>query len=360
MKSLLLYISAAALIFTSCSQQQTPEVNIDNASMVAFDVYTGKVQSKAASTTNSTFTDFTVYGYQSSSTIDWSSAAPSELMSDISVSRTDTSDDDSWTTSSSVLWPSSGTNVIFYAYSPASAASYSAAVSDGPVLAFTQDTDNSSQSDLIVAKSSDIVALESGLNTRVPLSFTHALSKISFQVKVASNLMVYITEVAIDEVYSSGTYNFDAASWSGQDDKAEFAIVVNSTATGGIDATSYTSITDTDGAIMIIPQSLSAWETTDSGNTSENCRLKIVYELVNTSDSSTIVAAGTEAYLPMALDVSLNGQYSINLEFGNGGSDSGGGGYYDDGTPVIDNSNIISFSTTFTDWDSETSLDTQM
>ncbi len=360
MKTLLLYLCGAAILLTSCSQEQSPQINVDSSSAVAFDVYTGKVLSKAASTTNSTFTAFTVYGYQSSSTIDWSSAAPSALMSDISVSRTDTSDDDSWVTSSSVLWPSSGTNVVFYAYSPEASASYSAAVSDGPVLAFTQDTENSSQSDLIVAKSSDIVALESGLNTRVPLSFTHSLSKVSFQVKVASNLMVYITSMAIDQVYSTGTYNFDDASWSGFDDKQEFAIVVNSTATNGIDATSYTSITDTDGAIMIIPQSLSAWETTDSGNTSANCRLKLTYELVNTSDNSTIVAADTEAYLPIALDIALNGQYSINLEFGNGGSSSGGGGYYDDGTPVIDNSNIISFSTTFTDWDTETSLDTTM
>lgn len=360
MKSLLLYLGAATLLMASCTSEQSPSVNIADASVIDFDVYTSKVASRAASTTNSTFTEFTVYGYQDDASIDWSTA-PSELMSDITVSRSEGGDDDSWTTSSSVLWPDEDTYVLFYGYSPGSAATYSAAITVGPSLAFTQSTTNADQSDLLVAKSDNIVALADGLNSRVPLTFTHALSKISFTAKVSSNLKVYITSVSIEGINSEGSYSFDNASWSSLGTKTEFPIVVNSTATAGIDATSYTSITDTDGAIMIIPQTLSAWTlTSDPGNTEDNCRLKIVYQLVNTSDSSDIVASGTTAYLPMALDVALNGQYSINLEFGDGSSSSGGGGYDDDGDPIIDNSNIISFTTTFNDWDTSTDLDTDM
>lgn len=357
MKSLLLCASAAALLFMSCSQENVPDINSSDASVIAFDVYASKTTTRAASTTNTTFTDFTVYGYQSDAAIDWTTV-PSLLMDDITVSRSSSSDD--WVTSSSVLWPDAGTYVKFYAFSPGTSASYSAAATDGPELSFTQATTNADQSDLLVAMSDDVVALDDGLNTRVPLTFTHALSKISFTVKVASNLEVTITSLSIEGVNSAGIYNFTDASWSDQGTVAEFALVLNSDASAGIDATSYTSITETDGAIMIIPQSVSAWELTDAGNTSDNCRLKIVYGLVNTSDSSDIVASGTTAYLPMALDVSLNGQYSINLEFGNGGSDSGGGGYDDDGDPIIDNSNIISFTTTFVDWDTSTDLDTSM
>ena len=162
-----------------------------------------------------------------------------------------------WFTSSNATWPLDG-SVSFYAYAPNKETSLSLQGSDDVVknktIRYTANTDFSKQPDLIVAKSESNAFTSSTANKAVGLSFSHALTAITFSIS-ADMTPGTVKSITVSGVYGQGDYDFSNASWgSWANPSTSYAITLNTS----IKAGESKALTDKNSALMMIPQNLGA------------------------------------------------------------------------------------------------------
>lgn len=165
-----------------------------------------------------------------------------------------------WFTSSNATWPLDG-SVSFYAYAPYNDASLSLQGSDDFVknktIRYTANTDDfSKQPDLIVAKSESNAFTSSTANKAVSLSFSHALTAITFSIS-ADMIPGTVKSITVSGVYGQGDYDLSKASkasWASLATPSTYAITLNTS----IKAGESKALTDKNSALMMIPQNLGA------------------------------------------------------------------------------------------------------
>ncbi len=120
-----------------------------------------------------------------------------------------------WFTSSNATWPLDG-SVSFYAYAPYNDASLSLQGSDDFVknktIRYTANTDFSKQPDLIVAKNENNAFTSSTANKAVGLSFSHALTAITFSIS-ADMIPGTVKSIKVSGVYGQGDYDLSKGKW---------------------------------------------------------------------------------------------------------------------------------------------------
>lgn len=120
-----------------------------------------------------------------------------------------------WFTSSNATWPLDG-SVSFYAYAPNKDTSLSLQGSDDVVknktIRYTANTDFSKQPDLIVAKSESNAFTSSTANKAVSLSFSHALTAITFSIS-ADMIPGTVKSIKVGGVYGQGDYDLSKGKW---------------------------------------------------------------------------------------------------------------------------------------------------
>ena len=161
-----------------------------------------------------------------------------------------------WFTSSNATWPLDG-SVSFYAYAPYNETSLSLQGSDDFVknktIRYTANTDFSKQPDLIVAKSESNAFTSSTANKAVGLSFSHALTAITFSIS-ADMIPGMVKSITVSGVYGRGDYDLSKGKWiswanpSSTYDIKQLNVSVN--------AGESKALTDKDSALMMIPQKL--------------------------------------------------------------------------------------------------------
>ena len=160
-----------------------------------------------------------------------------------------------WFTSSDATWPLDG-SVSFYAYAPYNETSLSLQGSDAVVknktIRYTANTDFSMQPDLIVAKSENNAFTSSTANKAVGLSFSHALTAITFSIS-ADMIPGTVKSITVSGVYGQGDYDFSNASWPSTSlaNPSTYVITLND---APVKAGVITPLTDKNSALMIIPQ----------------------------------------------------------------------------------------------------------
>lgn len=162
-----------------------------------------------------------------------------------------------WFTSSNATWPLDG-SVSFYAYAPYNETSLSLQGSDDFVknktIRYTANTDFSKQPDLIVAKSENNAFTSSTANKAVGLSFSHALTAITFSIS-ADMIPGTVKSITVSGVYGQGDYDFSKASWVPlANSSSTYAITLNASVKAGESK----ALTDKNSALMMIPQDLGA------------------------------------------------------------------------------------------------------
>lgn len=162
-----------------------------------------------------------------------------------------------WFTSSDATWPLDG-SVSFYAYAPYNETSLSLQGSDAVVknktIRYTANTDFSKQPDLIVAKSENNAFTSSTANKAVGLSFSHALTAITFSIS-ADMIPGMVKSIKVSGVYGQGDYDFSKASWVPlANSSSTYAITLNASVKAGESK----ALTDKNSALMMIPQDLGA------------------------------------------------------------------------------------------------------
>lgn len=160
-----------------------------------------------------------------------------------------------WFTSSNATWPLDG-SVSFYAYAPNEETSLSLQGSDDFVknktIRYTANTDFSKQPDLIVAKSENNAFTSSTANKAVGLSFSHALTAITFSIS-ADMIPGTVKSITVSGVYGQGDYDLSKASWVPlANSSSTYAITLNASVKAGESK----ALTDKNSALMMIPQDL--------------------------------------------------------------------------------------------------------
>lgn len=157
-----------------------------------------------------------------------------------------------WFTSSNATWPYDG-SVSFYAYAPNKETSLSLQVSDDFVknktIRYTANTDFSMQPDLIVAKSENNAFTSSTANKAVGLSFSHALTAITFSIG-ADMIPGKVKSIKVSGVYGQGDYDFSTGKWIHLANPSTYVIKLDAP----VEAGEIKALTDKTSALMMIPQ----------------------------------------------------------------------------------------------------------
>ena len=157
-----------------------------------------------------------------------------------------------WFTSSNATWPLDG-SVSFYAYAPYNETSLSFDdVVKNKTIRYTANTDFSKQPDLIVAKSESNAFTSSTANKAVSLSFSHALTAITFSIS-ADMIPGKVKSITVSGVYGQGDYDFSNASWVSLASPSTYVIKPND---ASVNAGESKALTDKNSALMMIPQKL--------------------------------------------------------------------------------------------------------
>lgn len=167
---------------------------------------------------------------------------------------------DSWIVDGApYYWPFEG-KIQFFAYAKDDAVKNFKVAADAkyPTLEYTIADTAPTQIDFVVAKATDL----SKQAADVSLTFTHALTQVNFSAKSENTGMEYkITSVKLANVYNSGTYNFKDGKWT-KTDAAILKTYDYPLADGGVSVTGgaaeATSLSQTNGALMLMPQSMTA------------------------------------------------------------------------------------------------------
>lgn len=163
-----------------------------------------------------------------------------------------------WFTSSNATWPLDG-SVSFYAYAPYNDASLSLQGGDDFVknktIRYTANTDDfSKQPDLIVAKSENNAFTSSTANKAVGLSFSHALTAITFSIS-ADMIPGKVKSITVSGVYGQGDYDFSTGKWIKLANPSTYVIKLNDD-DASVKAGESKPLTDKNSALMMIPQPL--------------------------------------------------------------------------------------------------------
>ena len=161
-----------------------------------------------------------------------------------------------WFTSSNATWPLDG-SVSFYAYAPYNETSLSLQGSDAVVknktICYTANTDFSKQPDLIVAKSENNAFTSSTANKAVGLSFSHALTAITFSIS-ADMIPGMVKSIKVSGVYGQGDYDFSTGKWIHLANPSTYVIKLDAPVVAGESK----ALTDKTSALMMIPQDFDA------------------------------------------------------------------------------------------------------
>lgn len=262
-----------------------------------------KGSTRAAITTNSTLTGFNMdYKYSSTG-------------SDGTSPETATKDSEGkWSGGS---WPydavSSNAEVTWYAYT-----SGTFNLNGGtPYINFTVEEAAANQHDLLVATA---IGTYSGTSGKLTFTFDHACSALRFYVKKSPNLDSYtlsVSSIVLKNVKKRGKYYYGTSSWNDIDTYTNYTLYSGSAMTLGSDKTKdYVALNGNFGTagepyLFIIPQTLTAWDTT--GDLS-NTYLELTCTITNTS-TSTQVYSGT-AYIPYAATFEKGTKYDVKINIG--------------------------------------------
>ena len=157
-----------------------------------------------------------------------------------------------WFTSSNATWPLDG-SVSFYAYAPNKDTSLSLQGSDdvmkNKTIRYTANTDFSKQPDLIVAKNENNAFTSSTANKAVSLSFSHALTAITFSIS-ADMIPGKVKSITVSGVYGQGDYDFSTEKWK----YGATSTYVITPKDPSVKAGESKALTDKNSALMMIPQ----------------------------------------------------------------------------------------------------------
>lgn len=278
-KQMMMLLTIAAM--AGCSKSEVVDTpNGDGNTPIKLKTFVGK-SVKATETKTDNLTAFQMTAYTTSAAFPGTASTdePTPFIASQIVSRTGESSPYSWPYTGPQYWPQ-GKKVSFFAYAPTTGVTYAAPAAAGwPGFTYTVAAE-ASQADLVVAQRTSQDATSN--NGSVALNFNHALSQILFSAKCANaDFTAVVKTIELSGIQNAGTYTFATSategtaiegSWSGVKGAEGYAYLTNGTA--AIAKTTSDPIAGTNGALMLMPQTLTG------------AKLKVVYTVTIGSGDS--------------------------------------------------------------------------
>lgn len=205
-------------------------------------------------------------------------------------------------------WPTSAadnTPVSWYAHTDGTIVNQT-----DPYLNFAVEELASSQKDLLVASTSGTKAETGG---RLTLTFDHACTALRFYVKKAKNLddhTLTVTSIRLCNVVKDGRYYFRTSSWTPGSTRTPFTLYEGTGMTLG--STDYTPLNaNEDDFLFIIPQTLTAWDTTTAIASAGN---QTYIQLQCSIDGGSTYSG--LAYIPFAATLEAGMQHDVTINIG--------------------------------------------
>lgn len=278
-KQMMMLLAIAAM--AGCSKSEVVDTpNGDGNTPIKLKTFVGK-SVKATETKTDNLTAFQMTAYTTSAAFPGTASTdePTPFIASQIVSRTGESSPYSWPYTGPQYWPQ-GKKVSFFAYAPTTGVTYAAPAAAGwPGFTYTVAAE-ASQADLVVAQRTSQDATSN--NGSVALNFNHALSQILFSSKCANaDFTAVVKTIELSGIQNAGTYTFATSategtaiegSWSGVKGAEGYAYLTNGTA--AIAKTTSDPIAGTNGALMLMPQTLTG------------AKLKVVYTVTIGSGDS--------------------------------------------------------------------------
>ena len=166
-----------------------------------------------------------------------------------------------WFVAGNKTWPLD-CSVSFYAYAPYNDASLSLQGNDAVVknktIHYTANTvDLSKQPDLIVAKSENNTFTSKTANKAVGLSFSHALTAITFSIS-ADMIPGTVKSITVSDVRGQGDYDFSTRNWIRLANPSSTYVIKLNDDDASVKAGESKALTDKTSALMMIPQDFDA------------------------------------------------------------------------------------------------------
>ena len=182
---------------------------------------------------------------------------------------------DLWFTENKDKWPASTNGLSFYAYAPYSNDNSMLRLAGGDKIAQSKQiqyeassTDIVNQPDFVVANSKDNKLVSGKAQPSVNLTFSHALTAISF-VAAKDIPQGIVKSVSIKGVKGKGIYGFDDNSWVLDPGSKDYSLALGSEGNGmSINGTEDVALTTNNQHFMMLPQN---FETDES-------KVEIVYQ----------------------------------------------------------------------------------
>lgn len=168
---------------------------------------------------------------------------------------------DLWFTENKTEWPASTNGLSFYAYAPHSNDNSMLRLADGDKIAQSKQilyeassTDIVNQPDFVVANSKDNKLVSGKAQPSVNLTFSHALTAISF-VAAKDILSGTVKSVSFKNVKGNGIYNLETGIWTSADTPKDFTLLLGTDGNGvTVNGTSDIALTSDTQNFMMIPQ----------------------------------------------------------------------------------------------------------
>ena len=346
----LLTVLAASLLLLGASCTKKEEVRPQQENKISFNVLSdGALRATERTTTafNADGNNFAVWGFIKSNHNRYVGTSASVGTKIEYKGTTATYPWDYANAADLAYWPSEAMNFFAVSDFGHTALSNVNVTDEAQSFDFTVPTANADQIDLMYASK---LNLTKPADYKVPFVFKHALSQIVFKGQSKeSNVKVSVQKIEVVNVKGKGTFTFPTAETA--DASAQGAWTSNetpnatySTETETTEVTSAEAVTlsKSDGAFFVIPQTATAWTT------------QPVPAATGYTGQVALPAAGGNCYLKITLKLQFNGVYLIGdastfgttyVPFGGVAWQPGkkyiytlkfGAGYKEDGTPQLD------------------------
>lgn len=215
------------------------------------------VQTRAAAVTKEKFYDaFSLYGYMyvGDITDPWNDVKGSAgcFISNATVKRQQGTE--FWIPTQAYRWPAERYAVKFFAYAPqALGVGNSVTVEENtPILSYKVPSDAADQQDVVVASPN---AVQSGQSGAVMLTFQHILTAV--KIKATGDTKGRISQVALRNIRSAGTFDFGKMKWSGVDNSEQMSYAQQlQPSAGESDGQEDYFLIDDERTFMMLPQQL--------------------------------------------------------------------------------------------------------
>ena len=350
----MLLIAGAALALASCSQDESTGINNGNA----ID-FRAAMETRATETTTANIAKFFVTAIDKNNANYFTDA-------EFAVNGT------TFTSTPAYYWPADDSELSFFAYSPS-------ATDLGATLSITKDAKTltnyapastiANQQDFITTTATGKKSVNEGAG--VALTFAHRLAQIEIKAKNGNTGYVYkVKGVRIGQPISKATFDFGTNAWTLGADKADYKVEYNTEKVLGATAVSIME-TANDNA-MLIPQQLTAWNsTTDKPNANKGAYLAVLVQIATASGArvypTTVIAAGYDwVAVPINTKWEAGQKYIYTLDFSSGAGkvDPGKTPPTDPNDPFTPGGDIlgsaIKFTVAVTPWTEATQPDVSM